>query len=317
MLTSTQLEFFETNGYLIVEDVFDADSVIKPVIAEYEAVLDGLIENWVSTGKLTPPATDAGFQEKLVHAYKNGCDYFQPLDISLPTGDIEPDCPFHAGPAIFNLMTNNNLLNIVEQLIGDEITSNPIQHVRIKPPATDLAGDEVRAHITKTSWHQDKAVTLEEADETRMVTVWCAITDATVDNGCLQVIPGSHRAEMIPHCPLPQVGIPDQFIDEQAVTPMPVKSGGIVIFHPMTVHGSLANETDGIRWSFDLRFNKTGQPTGRPQFPDFVARSRANPDTELRDPERWHQMWMDTRNKLGSETTATYYRWSADAPYCA
>ena len=45
------------------------------------------------------------------------------------------------------MVTNPRLLDIVEQLIGPEITSNPIQHVRIKPPATTLRGDEVRAHI--------------------------------------------------------------------------------------------------------------------------------------------------------------------------
>lgn len=317
MLNNEQLEFFETNGYLVVGNVFNAERIINPVISEYETVLDGLIKTWITEGKLIPPPDDANFQDKLIHAYKNGCDYFQPLDISLPTGDIEPNCPFHAGSAIFNLMTDDNLLDIVEQLIGSEITSNPIQHVRIKPPVTDLAGDEVRAHITKTGWHQDKAVTLEEADETNMVTIWCAITDATVENGCLQVLPGTHKAEMKPHCPLPQVSIPDQFIDEQAVKPVPVKSGGVVIFHPMTVHGSLVNNTDGIRWSFDLRYNKTGQPTGRPQFPDFIARSRKNPETELHDAAHWQQMWRDTRNKLGAETTRTYYRWDTNAPYCA
>ena len=65
--------------------------------------------------------------------------------------------------------------------------------MRIKPPSTDLHGDEIRAHITATDWHQDRAVGHAEADQTNMVTVWCAISDATVENGCLQVIPGAHR----------------------------------------------------------------------------------------------------------------------------
>lgn len=40
-----------------------------------------------------------------------------------------------------------------------------------------------------------------------------------------------------------------------------------------------------------LRWHPTGQPNGRPAFPEFVARSRANPETELRDPVLWKQMW--------------------------
>ena len=43
-----------------------------------------------------------------------------------------------------------------------------------------------------------------------MVTVWCAVTDATVENGCLQVIPG--KPAMLPHCPKPQTGIADGFM---------------------------------------------------------------------------------------------------------
>ena len=37
--------------------------------------------------------------------------------------------------------------------------------------------------------------------------------------------------------------------------------------HKHTIHGSLPNVSDEIRWSLDLRYNPTGQPTGRPEFP--------------------------------------------------
>ena len=251
-------------------------------------------------------------------AYKAGCEYFQPMDISLPTGAVASDEPMHTGPAIFNLMRHPRLLDLVEDLIGPEITSNPIQHVRIKPPATDMRDGEMRAHITKTLWHQDRGVTQEIADETQMITVWIAVNDATPQNGCLQVLEGSHaRDDLLPHCPLPQIGIPDEFIDEAHVKPLPVKAGGVVIFHPMCAHNSLENHTDGIRWSFDIRFNRTGQPTGRPQFPEWVARSRKDPSTELRDPAQWTRMWDEARAQLSSVPVTEFYRWDQNAPYCA
>ncbi len=85
----------------------------------------------------------------------------------------------HFGPVVSAMTTHKRVLKIVEDLIGPEITSNPIQHVRVKPPSKRLAEDEIKAHITKTDWHQDRGIALAEADQTNMITVWVAITDAT------------------------------------------------------------------------------------------------------------------------------------------
>jgi ectoine hydroxylase-related dioxygenase (phytanoyl-CoA dioxygenase family) len=175
----------------------------------------------------------------------------------------------------------------------------------------------VRAHITATDWHQDRAVALEEADATHMVTVWIAITDATVENGCLQVQAKTQGQEMLPHCPKTQTGIADGFIDETRSLPLPVNAGGVVLFHPLTPHASLVNRTNGFRWSFDIRYNVTGEPTGRSHFPDFVARSRAHPETELRDWRKWKAMWEAARAELSGQAHIPIHRWKSDAPFCA
>ena len=317
MLSQTQINFFNENGYLVVENVLDQASVLDPVRAEYETLLDGLYGEWLATGLVTTPPKDLDFWGKLLAAYQAECDYFQPMDISLPGDRIAADTPMHFGPAVFNMLTAPRLLDMVEDLIGPELTSNPIQHVRIKPPATRLQSDEIRAHITATDWHQDRAVALEEADETQMVTVWLAVTDATVENGCLQVLPKRGAQEMLPHCAKTQTGIADGFVDHARAVPLPVKSGGAVIFHPLTPHASLSNTTDAFRWSFDIRFNVTGQPTGRGHFPEFVARSRSKPETELRDWRIWKFMWEDARSKLAETPHIDIHRWTSDAPYCA
>ena len=309
MLSDAQIAAFERDGFIVVEDV--VTDILPDIRAEYAAIMDGLWADWA----LDDPAT--GFEQRIISAYRAGREYFQPMDISLPLEDFEPDVPFHAGPAVFSLMTHPGLLDVIESLIGPEITSCPIQHVRIKPPATDMRTDEVRAHITRTEWHQDRGVTQEVADETTMITCWVAVNDATEDNGCLQAVRKASGDELLPHCPLPQVGIPDEFIDKARVQPLPVKAGGLVLFHPMTPHASLDNTTSGIRWSFDLRYTVTGQPTGRDQFPDFVARSRAQPETELRDAGAWRQSWLDARAELSARPVTEFYRWDQDAPYCA
>lgn len=317
MLTPAQIQRFHDQGYLVVNDVIDRTTVLEPLIEEYDRALSTCCEAWAADGKLSDSVANGTFEEKVLATYAQGLDYFQPLDISLPGGDIAADTPFHAGPAAFALLTAPALLDAVEALIGPEITSNPIQHVRIKPPAAGLDPREIRAHITATDWHQDRAVTLEDADETRMVTAWVAVTDATVENGCLQVIPESHRGAMLPHCPNPQVGIPERLLAGATPAPLPVRSGGVVFFHPLTIHGSLANRSDHIRWSFDLRYNVTGEATGRPMFPEFVARSRRDPSTELLDPIRWHAMWGNARARLSAAAGTAIHRWAPDAAHCA
>jgi ectoine hydroxylase-related dioxygenase (phytanoyl-CoA dioxygenase family) len=317
MLTAGQIAFFEEHGYLVVEDVLDQQTVLGPVRTEYSELLDGLYADWYAAGKVAAAPEGLSFHDKLLLAYRARCDWFQPMDISLPGDRIRADTPMHFGPAIFAMVTDLRLLDLVEDLIGPEITSNPIQHVRIKPPATDLQRDEIRAHITATDWHQDRAVALEEADATNMVTVWCAITDATVENGCLQVIPGGHRAGMKPHCPKTQTAIADGQIDPAMALPLPVKSGGVVVFHPLTPHASLVNRTEGFRWSFDLRYNVTGQPTGRAHFPEFIARSRRDPGAVLPDADAWRALWEAARARLAAQPHINIHRWRADSPLCA
>ena len=315
MLSQAQVDAFNTTGYLVVEDVLGPD-VLDPVRAEYAALMERLYAGWQDAGLVGAPATP-DFWGKLLTAYRAGCDWFQPMDISLPGDRIAADTPFHFGPAVFDMVTAPALLDVVQSLIGPEITSNPIQHVRIKPPATDLHADEVRAHITATDWHQDRAVAHEEADATQMVTCWLAITDATVENGCLTVQPQQAGQAMLPHCAKTQTGIADGFVDEAATVPLPVRAGGVVLFHPLTPHASLVNRTDGFRWSFDLRYHVTGQPSGRSHFPEFVARSRRAPDTVLTDWRAWRAMWEEARTQLAETPHIDLHRWTSDSPYCA
>lgn len=308
MLTEDQTRDFRRQGFLVVEDVLPP-AVLDAVRTEYAGLLQGMMAGWgLPSG--------GGFEADLIAAYEAGFDWFQPMDISLPGDRIRADTPMHFGPAVFGMVTCPSLLDVVETLIGPEITSNPIQHVRIKPPARRLREGEIRAHVGGTDWHQDRAVAHAEADATDMVTVWIAVTDATVENGCLQVIPKLPDG-ILPHCPKAQTAIADGFVDPSTALPLPVRAGGVVLLDPMIPHASLPNLSQGIRWSFDLRYNRTGQPTGRAHFPDFVARSRARPETVLRDWRAWLRMWEEARARLAVAPHIDIHRWKSDSPACA
>ncbi len=313
MLSQAQKDQFDQDGILVLENVVPPET-LAAVRAEYGTLLDTLYDGWHREGRV--PAPDGlDFWDKLLVSYKAGCDWFQPMDISLPASEVTPETPFHFGPAVFDMITGPRLLDLVEDLIGPEITSNPIQHVRLKPPSDTLSADEVRAHVGATSWHQDRAVAHKEGDATNIVTVWLAISDATIENGCLQAVPG--KPQMYPHCPMRQTSIAPGLLDETRAKPLPVPAGGAVILHPLTPHSSLDNLSDRFRWSFDIRFNVTGQPTGRAHFPEFIARSRRAPDRVMTDWRAWRGLWEEARTRASQSAHIPIHRWTSDAPACA
>jgi len=79
-----------------------------------------------------------------------------------------------------------------------------------------------------------------------IVTVWIALDDATLENGCLQVLPGSHREE-IPHEGVPGTIITEAVIDKEDLVALPVAAGELILVDGLTVHGSGPNTTDAPR----------------------------------------------------------------------
>ena len=320
-LTAEQLERFEEEGYLILRGMLDIDAVIQPIIDEYHGVLDNLARELYAAGQIESTYDELAFGQRLTRiVVDSGQIHAQYFDFSLPQTGITPDTPFWAGPAVFKCLTHPDLLDVVESVVGPEIWSNPVQHVRLKPPERLVPRDHNgQALVSATSWHQDNGVVLSEADQSQILTVWFPLNPATIENGCLQVIPRSHRAGLHTHCPGGTSGlrIPEQFMDMNLAIPLPMAPGDVLLLTQHTIHGSLINESDDVRWSFDLRYNAIGQATGRDFFPGFVARSNTHPASVLRDPVAWEKLWRDTRDCLAREEQAVFNRWSADAEVCA
>src|SRR5579859_6136077 len=318
--TRIDLDTFEQQGFLVVDDVLDPERDLDPVVAEYEALLDDLTARWHAEGKLASTFRELSFPQRFARVLNDApqdLNVMGHFDISLPFEGVTEQTPIHLAPETFGLLTNPRLLDVVEQFIGGEIYSNPIQHTRIKPPERELPEHLQKSSLlAKTDWHQDQGVHLPEADATHMLTVWLPLTDATESNGCLCVIPGSHRQGLVTHCLRPGARIPDSLLDGRPI-PVPVKRGGVLFFHHLTKHASLANTSDGIRWSFDLRYQPIGQPTGRPAFPGFIVRSAAHPESAVRDPAVWAKHWYDTRSRLAEQANPSIERWQAGVGVCA
>lgn len=323
-LDTQSIERFHEQGFLVVDDVLDPERDLDPVVDEYTTLLDNLITRWYAEGKLPSDYRGLPFAERLLELLKAGYSgtlgLHQHIDISLPQSKVQADTPIHVGPAVFELMRSPRLLDTIESLIGSEIYSNPVQHIRLKLPERDLPADRPNDSMAITTpWHQDQGVLMPEADGTEVITVWLPVTDATIEKGCLAVVPGSHREGLATHCPGGPGGlrIPAQLMRGDDAVPAPVKRGGVLIMHRQMMHCALPNRSNDLRWSYDLRYHPIGQPTGRPAFPGFIARSRQNPASELRDPSQWVSLWHEARARLAAEAQPNFNRWAAGTPVCA
>ena len=302
---SADIASFEKNGFLAIDILLD-DEELHPIEVEYTDLLDRLATELHQAGKISDRHVALPFGERYTRIIAEFPDLHRRFNISLPLTNDPIDSEMfhgHAGPSVFQLLRNPKILDVVECIIGTEIYSSPVQQMRMKSPELSVRG-ELKGHsnVGATAWHQDIVALLPEADRTQQLTVWLAITDATVENGCLVSVPGSHRQGPKAHCANLAIAsepqIPGKLMEGCEAVPLPVKRGGIVLFHKLNVHRALPNRSDDLRWSMDLSYHPTGQATGRPAFPGFVARSRVNPESELRDPVAWSQSWDDARERI-------------------
>lgn len=172
-------------------------------------------------------------------------------------------------------------------------------------------------------WHQDQGVTREEADASDIITCWIPFVDAHADNGCMKIIPDCQGLGLLEHVKDPEYGTtirPDLLPDTPQVD-AEMQRGDILLMSKFTPHRSQMNVTNTVRWSLDCRFQKTGEPTGRHFWPEFVVQSRSNPelvqgdydewcrrwvhDLEASKGERWHRVTGDVGGAVGKRHLAT------------
>ncbi|MBT3344000.1 MAG: phytanoyl-CoA dioxygenase family protein [Gemmatimonadetes bacterium] len=272
-LSNAQVAQFKDEGFLIVEDAFDG-AALETLQAELSERIDTYARQAQRDGLLQDRHETSGFHQRLSRL----CDQLQdpaPLQ-KLVQGKLRT-----AG--MFRILSSCDLLDIVESVIGPEILAHPQFNARAKLPYQDAA---------VVPWHQDLGYLEADAEETFMVNFWIPLVDATVENGCMEIITGSHRTPRIDHAdgmgPAGNFkGLDEDQLPDGVRVMCPVRRGGVVLIQHKTIHRSVPNLSDHIRWSLDLRYSDPRQPTGRDDVPGFIARSKADPARVCPSVETW------------------------------
>lgn len=250
-LTQEQVTFFNREGYLIVPRIFDPQD-LEPLRREMEGIIDHEARRLRSTGKLTRLHEDAPFETRLALIYEdapeNGLEIIQALEGRAGGG--------HRGIEMFRIITHPKLLAVVESLTGPEIIGSSVYRIRPKLP---------RINRGVVPWHQDSGYFAELCDSHLILTVWIPLVNATVENGCMQILPRAHRQGVVTHHTGGNAGF--LVIDDNDLPGDPQKAvvaecplGGAVLMTNLTPHCSTENNSDHIRWSIDLRYQGADAP---------------------------------------------------------
>ncbi len=105
-------------------------------------------------------------------------------------------------------------------------------------------------------WHQDDAYT--PVTPSPYLTLWLALNDATPENGCISVRPGSHKGGLAPHHPSPIGLVCHEADDPDQGVLVPVKAGSMAVFQSLTMHKSGANTSSGPRKAYVIQYSAAG-----------------------------------------------------------
>ena len=110
------------------------------------------------------------------------------------------------------------------------------------------------------AWHQD--VTYWGLEPPEAATAWLAVDDVDIGNGCMRVIPGSHRQGILTHDKSPIAGnllsinqeIPADSFDETHAVDLVLKAGQMSIHDGLLIHGSNPNHSRRRRCGLAIRY---------------------------------------------------------------
>ncbi len=220
ILTQAEIDQFHRDGYVILRQVVTESELVE-IELEFERFIRGEVSGM-------------------------GRDF---CDMSGPYGRKFEDfalvnavLPRRYRPEIQGNVYERRSASISRQLIGDSATLDYDQFLAKRP-------DKPGAVFT---WHQDLGYWPTGTPDTLTATCSLALDSADDENGCLKVVPGSHRKGLRPHRPLMTSRneshiLSVELTDDDPIIELPVERGDITVHDEMIVHGSGVNNSKD-RW---------------------------------------------------------------------
>ena len=213
-LTGEQIEAYREQGYLLLPGV-------------------------------VPESRLAGYERRFLEFARGALECPQGMkimrDVMIVKGVARPERPedgvnkafgFHGDPGLFAYCLEPDLVAAVRGLIGEDIYS-VTTNLFNKPPGLD----------GRHPLHQDLLYfKLRPADA--ILGAWTALTRTSRENGCLAVLPGSHRGELLRHSQPDWEYVNHAFLGVAEAERLPARKhiemqrGDTLLFHPLLIHGS-------------------------------------------------------------------------------
>ena len=292
---------FEKNGFVRIRNVLDYKLDLEPILNDMAFIMNRLVHRFVPK-KDKKRVLGLSFKKKYSHLVKlNIPELDQYFNIRLPQ-NVNVDSDFFASQSIFNLIKNNKIIEKVSKILGQEISSNPCQNSRIKQPEKAISKKNLHDGLVgRTPWHQDAGVMNKKGQKgTELVTCWIPFTKTRIENGCMMAVKESHKLGLVNH----DTGSKGQVeikgkekIDDLKTIALEANVGDIILLSRYLIHCSLPNKSKNFRISMDLRFNKTGQHSGRDPLPSFVVKSKDRKNIKVNNYKQWIAMWEEAKNK--------------------
>jgi hypothetical protein len=297
-LTNQEIEQFHQLGYVVKPAVF-SQAAMQPIKEAIDEMVDRKARQLHADGKLADICADAPFETRLAN--------IQTVDKAAAQAIVGyiwgKGGGGYSGPAMLAMLRHEPLLGCVASLIGEDIVGSSVYRIRPKMPLWERG---------EVPWHQDSGYFLPHCDTHLIVTCWVPLVDATLDNGCLWVLPKSHQRGIITHHRGGHGGyleIIDPDLPPVEPIPVPMSAGSVLFMTNLTPHASFENHTDQVRWSLDLRYQSMSAPNNLDEAPtdvtperdpvtmacyppeaDFVIRDTHHPEREIRSPDAFNQL---------------------------
>ncbi len=213
-ITPEQHRLFQEQGYFVLENVFTP--------AEMDALAEQI-------------ETHHRRHEERIRAQGGTEGISRANEISFTSHLAEQD------EAIRAFVTRPEFVAISTQLLGPDIDLYWNQSV--------YKGPECEKQFP---WHQDDGYT--PVTPSPYLTLWLALNDATPENGCISILPGSNKCGLVEHRPSP-IGLICHALDDpdQGVL-VPVKAGSMAVFQSLTMHKSGTNRSQGMRKAYVIQY---------------------------------------------------------------